>query len=561
MAFFRDKRIGKNTYRYRVETYYLKDGKPRQRVLEYMGRLIKTKKGEKIITPRSVAIDHLDVVRISSFGPVATLLALADDLDVVETIDETVPQTQETSTGALLLLMAINHIAGRKSVSKIPVWYRRTSLPKLLGIPPDKVTKKRLLDAMSALCYRDEDSGAIMNYAPILHRKFWDAYRKAHPENDSALFYDLTNVIVHGITCELARVGYNSKKLPGKRQLKVAAVIEKGSKFPAMMKELRGNIPDVATLGDLLAELKGIGIERCTLVLDRSFSNENALKLLKNAEFTAILGLSERSKEVRKILSSVPDKEFERLEYAVKRSGEGELGYVKGVRQELYGKARNVAICLSPSRREEERSERINAVKEAVEHLEELKKKVQIGKYKNIEKLKNRVDGEVAGAGKYIRALVSGTPGKLEIGWSVNHPLLDEEMGLDGKFAILYPDGMNAIEAFEHYFQKDEIEKVFRSMKGTLELEPLRHRLRWRAASYIFTGYLAYMLLSVLSSRLKEAGIKKSAEEVLDILDEIEEATLRHNEKEFSKITKLTGEQTEIVEALNLSTAFNQASA
>lgn len=30
MSFIRNKRIGGNIYRYRVETYYTKDGKPRQ---------------------------------------------------------------------------------------------------------------------------------------------------------------------------------------------------------------------------------------------------------------------------------------------------------------------------------------------------------------------------------------------------------------------------------------------------------------------------------------------------------------------------------------------------
>lgn len=556
MSFIRDKVIGKNVYRYRVETYYTKDGKPRQRVLEYLGRVVKTREGEKLVKPRS-SIDRLDVVRVSSFGPVAILLALADDLDVTKIIDETVPQTQKTSTGALLLIMAINHLVGRRPVSKIPTWYRRTSLPRLLGIPPDEVTKERLLDAMDALCYKDE-SGAIMNYAPILHRKFWEAHRESHPES-STLFYDLTDVIVHGITCELARVGYNSQKLLGKRQVKVAVVIAKGSRFPVMMKEFRGNIADPATLNDLLSELKEIGVEKCTLVLDRSFSNGKALKMLEKAGFEAILGLSERSREVRKILLSVPEMELERPENMVKRS-QG-LSYVKGMKRKLHGKVRSVVVCLSPSRREEERRERLSAVKEAVERLEELRSKVGAGNYRNLERLRKRVNEEIEKVRKYVRAWVRGTLGKPEIGWMVNDSLLEEEMRLDGKFAILCPDEMKATEAFEDYFQKDEIEKVFRSMKGTLELEPLRHRLRWRVVSYLFTGYLAYMLLSVLSHRLKLAGIKKSPEEILEMLEEIEEVTIRRDGKEFSKITRLTKEQAETIEAMNLLRVFSPRSA
>lgn len=556
MSFIRNKRIGKNIYRYRVETYYTKDGKPRQKVLEYLGRVVKTKRGEKLIKPRS-SIDRLDVVRVSSFGQVSALLALADDLEVVKTIDETVPPTQETSTGALLLLMAINHLVGRKPVSKIPIWYRRTSLPRLLGIPPDGVTKERLLGAMDALCYKDE-SGAIMNYAPILHRKFWEAHRESQPES-STLFYDLTDVIVHGITCELAKVGYNSRKSLGKRQVKVAAVIAKGSRFPVLMKELRGNVADPVTLEDLLVELKEMGVKKCTLVLDRSFSNEKALEMLEKAGFEAILGLSKRPREVREILLSMPDKKLERFEYMAKRS-QG-LSYVRGVKRKLHGRLRSIALCLSPSRREEERRERLSTVRETIERLEELKRKVEVGNYRNLDRLRKMVSEKVEPVRKYIRAWVRGPPGNPELWWIVNDSLLDEETELDGKFAILHPDRMTAAEAFEDYFQKDEIEKVFRSMRGTLEFEPLRHRLRWRVASYLFTGYLAYMLLSVLAHRLKLAGIKKSPEEILEMFEEIEEVTIRRDGKEFSKITKMTREQVDIAKAIKILAVFSFISA
>ena len=551
MSFIREKKFGNRVYRYLVESYRDKQGRIRQRTVKYLGRVIKTREGEKLIKAKSL-VDQLDVVRVSSFGPPAVICALADGLRVVETIDATVPQTQETSTGALLLLMAINHLVGRKSVSKIPTWYKRTCLPRLFDIPPEEVTKERLLGAMDALCYKDE-SGALTSYTPALYRKFWKAHREDHPE-DSTLFYDLTEVIVHGITCELAKLGYNSKNIR-KRQVKIAMVVAKGSKFPLLMKELRGNVADPATIEEILTELKELGVKRCILVLDRSFSNGRALKTLENEGFDVILGLSKHLKEVRETLVSTSSKELERFENLVKR--DQELGYVKGVRRKLHGKMRDIVVCLGPSRRDAERSERMGAVKEAVEHLEELKRKVEAGNYRNLDRLRKRVNEEVEDVRKYVRAWVRGTPGKPEIGWVVNNSILDEEFELDGKFAILYPDKMSAMEAFESYFQKDEIEKVFRSMRGTIELEPLRHRLRQRVASYLFTGYLAYMLLSVLAHRLKLAGIKESPEEVLEMLEEIEEVTIRRDGKEFSKVTRLTKEQADLIRALGVMEMFH----
>lgn len=550
MSFIREKRFGDRVYRYLVESYRDKRGKIKQRTIKYLGRVVKTKEGEKLIKPRSL-IDQLDVMRVSSFGPPAVLCALADGLGVVETIDDTVSKRGGTSAGSLLLLMAINHLVGRKCVSKIPIWYRRTCLPRLFDIPPEEITKERLLDAMDALCYKDE-SGALMNYAPVLYRKFWKAHSEDHPE-DSTLFYDLTEVVVHGITCALAKPGYNSKNAR-KRQVKVAMVVAKGSKFPVLMKELRGNVADPATLDQIITELKELGVKRCILVLDRSFSNGKALETLESGGFEAILGLSKHLREVRDILLSTPSRELERFENLVNRSKEH--AYVKGVRRKLHGKMRNFVVCLSPSRRDAERSERMSAMGEAVKHLEELKRKVETGNYRNLERLRKKVSEEIGEVRKYIRAWVKETDGKPEIGWTVNEALLDEEFELDGKFAILHPKETTAIEAFESYFQKDEIEKVFRSMKGTIELEPLRHRLRQRVASYLFTGYLAYMLLSILAYRLKRAGVSQSPEGALEMLEEIEEVTFRRGGKEFSKITRLTKEQTDVIKALGVMEVF-----
>jgi transposase len=550
MSFIREKKFGNRVYRYLVESYRDKNGKIKQRTIKYLGRVIKTKEGEKLVKARSL-IDQLDVMRVSSFGPPAVLCDLADGLGVIETIDDTVPSTTGLSPGSLLLLMAINHLVGRKSVSKIPIWYRRTCLPRLFDIPPEEITKDRLLDAMDALCYRDE-SGALLNYAPVLYRKFWESHTEDHPE-DSTLFYDLTEVVVHGITCVLAKPGYNSKNIR-KRQVKVAMVVAKGSKFPVLMKELRGNVADPATLDEIVTELKEMGVKKCTLVLDRSFSNGKTLKTLENEGFDAILGLSKRLKEVRDVLISTSGKELERFDNLVERSKEH--AYVKGVRRKFYRRVRNFVVCLSPSKRDAERSERLSAVKETIKRLEKLKRKVEVGNYRNFDRLRKKVNEEAEEVRKYIRVWVKEIDGKPEIGWRLNEALLDEEFELDGKFAILHPSGMTAMEAFENYFQKDEIEKVFRSMRGTLELEPLRHRLRPRVASYLFTGYLAYMLLSIIAYRLRRSGVRQSPDEILEMLEEIEEVTFRRGGKEFSKITKLTKEQVDMIKVLGVMEMF-----
>jgi hypothetical protein len=54
------------------------------------------------------------------------------------------------------------------------------------------------------------------------------------------------------------------------------------------------------------------------------------------------------------------------------------------------------------------------------------------------------------------------------------------------------------------YFNKDLVEKAFRSLKGITQLRPIRHWLAERVHAHVFLCYLAYLLLSLLQYRLRQ---------------------------------------------------------
>lgn len=58
-------------------------------------------------------------------------------------------------------------------------------------------------------------------------------------------------------------------------------------------------------------------------------------------------------------------------------------------------------------------------------------------------------------------------------------------------------------------FDKETVEKAFRSLEGVVELQPIRHWLSQRAVAHVFIGDLAYLLPSSLKSRLKSIGISQ----------------------------------------------------
>ena len=75
----------------------------------------------------------------------------------------------------------------------------------------------------------------------------------------------------------------------------------------------------------------------------------------------------------------------------------------------------------------------------------------------------------------------------------------------DGRFLLFSTDGaLGAEQMFNIYFQRDEIEKAFRTIKGELSLGPIRYRRRDRIDAYTTVVYLAYLLWSRLQERISE---------------------------------------------------------
>ena len=101
------------------------------------------------------------------------------------------------------------------------------------------------------------------------------------------------------------------------------------------------------------------------------------------------------------------------------------------------------------------------------------------------------------------------------------------------------------------YFDKDLVEKAFRTLKGVVKLQPIRHWLSQRVIAHVFICYLAYLLLALLKYRLKSTGI--SPEEALDELSTMYKVYLQDSKQvhRLSRVVTLTRRQEMILKAIN----------
>src|SRR5437879_13764096 len=145
MASIQRKIIHGRPYYYLVESRRV-NGRPRPVVLQYLGSAVSLlqRLQRQQLTPTRARLSH--------FGGVAALYDLAQQLHLVELIDQHAPKRRQgPSLGQYLLVAAINRCLEPTSKLQMPAWLRSTPLPRWLGASPQQLSAQRFWANMELL--------------------------------------------------------------------------------------------------------------------------------------------------------------------------------------------------------------------------------------------------------------------------------------------------------------------------------------------------------------------------------------------------------------------------
>ncbi|MHB1916980.1 MAG: hypothetical protein ACYCPN_07215, partial [Thermoplasmata archaeon] len=123
---------------------------------------------------------------------------------------------------------------------------------------------------------------------------------------------------------------------------------------------------------------------------------------------------------------------------------------------------------------------------------------------------------------------------------------------------ISSPMALAVLKAFAQVTRRfaaslEEIEKAFETLKGPLNMEPIRYRLFNQVDAYLtVVCHMAYLLRAGLRWRLKEAGRRESVEEALEMLREVYWVRERMGEGYLERWGPLTKEKVGLIKALGL---------
>jgi len=347
-----------------------------------------------------------------------------------------------------------------------------------------------------------------------VQRKIFARLKTVLDLDPKAYLYDITNVYFYDLCCPLAKRGHNpdGREDP---QVQIGLAVTQKEGLPIFHKVYEGPIFDAKTLPDILLSLGTV--EDVSLVWDRGVSSKLNIRQVRQAGFDVLCGLP-LNKALKRDVDKVLTEKIVSLKHKVRlKSSTFYLQKKKYRAERISG---HIVVCLNERERQATRERRHDEVDRA---LELLKKKKPIK------------DG--------LRKYLTGN--------TINHEAVRKGERYDGISVIFSSRDLFEEEIVQGYFEKDRVGKNFLCMKGVMDMDRVRFWLASRVKGHIFVCYLAYLLLSVLSYKLKD--LKMTGTEGLEILETMYRVNLTDSKSQnkFFKTVTLSRTQEDILKAVS----------
>jgi len=492
MSFIRKYRKGDRTYLAEVESKRI-DGKVVQRFIRYVG---KQADGRTVL---STSISDAQVEGVKLYGPLLLLHHLAEEVGLREHLG--------TYAGEILS-MVYAHCLDYQSVSHMQKWFQRTDLNWLLGL--EQLTESRLLGGMDFLENADQEK---------LQRAIFQSVKRKYRLSNSGVIYDVTNTYLYGKKCPLGKLGHDKEGVDGRPLIQIGLGVTQDEGIPVFHKTFDGNIGDSRTLHDLITTFAGYDLSPGTIVYDRGITSGRNIADIKALEWETVCGVP-LTEPVQKFWRPVVQK-GDRLPLTDRVQLNRTTFYVTTRPYTIQKVKGTLYLCFNARQQVDLRDSRREEIVAGQQRLRE---------------------------GKTIK---TGLERYFDHNGEVIPKVLHEAEEFDGYSCIFSTRVLAKADVVKIYFDKDLVEKAFRSLKGVVKLQPIRHWLAQRVIAHVFICYLAYLLLSLLKFRLKSHGI--SPEEALDELETMYKVYLRDPKNIFkiSRVVTLSKRQETILKAVN----------
>jgi len=277
----KDKRVG-ITYAYENESYWDKEKKqPRSRRKligrfdEKTGTILPTRK-RRIPVPEPVS-------KRTFFGATYLFDEIVKRLGIGKDLKECFPRqyTQILSIAYYLVL------EDRNPLFRFSKWAATHKHPY-----EKDISSQRSSDLFASITEDAKNRFFILQGRRKNEQEYW--------------FYDATSISSYSKCLAQVRYGHN-KDHEHLEQINLAVMYGEKSQLPFYYRKLPGNIPDVKTVKNLIADIKQLEFKKVKLVMDRGFYSEENVNAMLGAHLKFLLGVKVSLLYVQEELAKVRD--------------------------------------------------------------------------------------------------------------------------------------------------------------------------------------------------------------------------------------------------------------
>lgn len=341
--------------------------------------------------------------------------------------------------------------------------------------------------------------------------------------------YDITSLSSYSQSLAQVKYGFNKDHDP-LAQINLALLYGQQSGLPFYYRKLAGNIPDVKTVRNLLADLDYLGCQKIKLVMDRGFYSEENVNGLFRDHLKFIMGTKLHLTYVRTELAKVRDSIRNWDNYSQK--------------YDLYAKTSTITWKYQQDRPykgdqiKEDRRMYLHIYFNSEKAVEDEKKHnlLLITLQNELERGETKPAHE-ADYAKYFD--VQKTPVR-GVRITAKQQAIDEAKMNYGYFALISNDIKDPIQALEIYRNKDLVEKAFGNLKERLNLRRTLVSSEQSLDGKLFVEFIALIFLSYLKKKMQEHDLFKkfTLQGLLDEFDMIECFEQKGRERRWGEMTK-----------------------
>ncbi|EQB65826.1 MAG: Transposase [Thermoplasmatales archaeon E-plasma] len=509
-------------YRQIVESRWDKEKKQsRIHVIRHIGSVVEKDGIEEVIAAES-RFESIDMAY--PVGNIALFWKIAESFHVKECLSDAIGEENAMA----ILLLAINQLMGRKALTKMSGWIKRSPLHRWISLDPEKMTKDYFLSALDSISSRidGEEESRSMSIQHGLSETWKGIIGHEHPRY---FFYqDITRIRWNGQENEIAERGYGAQT--GRPHIGFGLLVSRDHYMPLAGYPVRGSNPDKVTVRETIDNLSSWKLKRITLVWDRGFVSRANIDYALEQKYHVLSGGPHTSSEVNDWISKYEDSVIEKRENIMEMPGERGI-YFKDEIGTLFGHTCRIVIIIDPEKRDRTRTERDLA----------------------IQRLETETSGKIiSGLKASLSPIVK--PAKGRRGYEIDSSEEAKARKQDGRSLLFCTDiSMPGKEIVKTYFQKDRVEKAFRYLKGDASLSPVRYQLPGRVEAYLsVVNFIAYEIMAAIMWKIDFHSMRISYEDLMDKLSAISEVVLVRKGKRIYRWTTVSQEMQKLLKPFDL---------